>query len=416
MALPIYNLSVLDNVPRAASGAQVYVYTQPTTGITPPTFDGSIITPGSWSTAATPLATIYADNGGSVPLPNPFNLDGNGNGWFYAVSGVYTVVVTGGTLASPLILADQALLTTSAGGLTLQTNGSANSNQALLNLVQGSNITITNSGGNTTISGTATAITFKINGTNATSQVLQNLVAGSGITISDGGSGNITFASTGGLSLEVDGTPNTDQGLLNLKHGTHTTVVDDGSGGVTIDSAYPVFQANSVALTSSGTVNLQPGSGISITNPSAGNVLISSTASIDVNQLTATLTAAQILALNVTPIQLVPAPGAGFINVPIAVLFEFNEVGAAFAGVHTGYLVVYYNTTKSSNLSGDSTGLLDQTVQTFEQCTPGTTNIFSTSAQAVNQPIMLYNNAAAYTGGGTSTLDVTVLYTTYAVV
>jgi hypothetical protein len=416
MALPIYQLSILDNVPRAASGAQVYVYTQPTTGITPPTEDGAgNSTPGTWSTAATALASIYSDNAGADALPNPFTLDGNASGWFYATEGLYTVVIVGSTLATPLIFVDQALLTTSAGGTTFETNGVANTNQALLNLVQGANITLSASGGNITISGTAAAVSFEINGTAASSQVVQNLIAGSGMTITDGGSGDITFASTGGVTLQVNGTPNSDQSLLNLFDGANVTITDAGSGKVTIASAYPIFQANSTPLTSSGTINFSPGTGITITNPSAGNVLITSTTSDEVQQVTVTLTASQIIALNGTPFQLVPAPGAGFINVPISVMFEFNEVGAAFAGVSTNDLLVYYNTTKSTNLTGTSTGLLDQTVQTFEQCTPGTTNIFSTNAQAVNQPIML-SSPSTFTGGGTSTLDVTVFYITVAVV
>lgn len=60
------------------SGANVYICTQPAvTGIIPPS----------------PLASIFADPLGTVPLANPIPTDGLGNYFFYAAIGVYTIVV-----------------------------------------------------------------------------------------------------------------------------------------------------------------------------------------------------------------------------------------------------------------------------------------------------------------------------------
>jgi hypothetical protein len=286
-------------------------------------------------------------------------------------------------------------------------------------LVQGANITIASVGGNITISGTAAKVQFQINGSNASSQVLQNLIAGSGITISDGGGGAITIASSGGISLEVNGTPNGDQSLLNLVNGANVTITDEGSGSVSIAAAYPIFQVNSTPLTSSGTVNLQAGAGILITNPSAGNIQIAQTGSAVLTSSTLTLTAAEVLALDVTPIQLVPAPGAGIILVPQFAVYEFDVAGSPpgeFANTHSNDLQIYVNTTQVGNLQASSAGLIDQSQQTFETANASATNIFGDVAEIVNQPIMLFNNSSAYTGGGSSTLTVTVYYTTYEVV
>jgi hypothetical protein len=419
MALPIYQLSILNNVPQQASGALVYVYTQPTTGITPPTEDGAgNSTPGVWTPSAAPLATIYFDNAGADQMPNPFQLDGNANGWFYATSGLYTIVVTGSNLATALILVDQALLTTSAGGTTFETNGVTNSNQALLNLVQGSNITITSSGGNTTISGTAAGVTFKTNSTNNSSQVLLNLIAGAGVTLTDGGGGAITIASSGGLSLEVNGTPNGSQSLLNLVNGSHVTITDDMSGDITFAADYPAFQANSTPLTSTATINFQQGSGIVITNPSAGTVNIAASSALSpvIQNIQVTLSSAQILLLHTTPIQILPAQGTGTVIGIDSVQFEFVPVTTAYASVSTADLAVYVDTTKATNFTGDSTGLIDQTAKTFEIVTATTNKFFTTDAHSDNTGCFIANVGTGNYTTGDGTLVVNLNYYVIAVV
>ncbi len=418
MPLPIYNLSILDNTPRGVGGASVYVYTQPTTGITAPTFDGNgNIVPGSWSTSATPLATIYSDNAGSDPLPNPFKLDGNGNGWFYAVDGLYTVVVNGGTLNAPLILVDQSLISASGSGTVFETNGVTNSTQALLNLVQGSNITITETGGNVTISGAASAITFKTNGTNNSSQTLFDLSAGAGITLTDEGSGVIQISVSGGLSLEVNGTPNASQALLNLVNGSHVTITDAGGGDVSIAADYPGFQANSTPLSSTATINFQQGAGILITNPSAGTVNIAVAPSYQpvLQQVQVTLSSAELLALHATPIQVLPAQGSNTVIVVDNVVLEFVPNTTPYASVATSDLAVYVDTTKATTFTGDSTGLIDQTAKTFELFAKSTTNFFTTDAHSDNQPCMIANVGAGNFTAGDGTVVVTVNYYVLAV-
>jgi hypothetical protein len=413
MPLPIYNLSILDNSPRAASGAMVYVYNQPTTGITAPTFDGmGNIVPGSWTDAATPLASIYSDNAGSDPLPNPFMLDGNANGWFYAVDGLYTVVVTGSTLNAPLILVDQSLISASGSGTVFQTNGSANPNQALLNLVQGSNITLAVSGGNVTISGTAAGVAFKNNGTNNSSQTVLNLVSGTGITLTDGGGGAITIASTGGVTFKVNGTPNADQTLLNLFDGANITVTDAGSGKVTIASGYPIFQANSTPLTSSGTINFQQGSGVVITNPSAGTVNIAVASSFQpvLQQATVLISSAQLLALRATPVSLIVAQGSSSVIVVDSVVLEFIPDTTPYSTVSTADLAVYVDTTKATTFTGDSTALIDQSAKTFEILSPTAAKFFTTDAHSDNTACFIANVSGAEYTAGNGTLNVTVNY------
>lgn len=79
---------------------------------------------------------------------------------------------------------------------TLQTDGVNNSDQALLNLVAGPNITLTPSGGDVTISGIPTTLALKTNNVANGSQSILNLKNGTGVTIADDGVGGVTINSS----------------------------------------------------------------------------------------------------------------------------------------------------------------------------------------------------------------------------
>lgn len=73
-----YDNSISNCIGVAISGCQIYVCTQPaTTNVIPPS----------------PLAVLYTDSTGSTPAPNPVTADGNGNYFFYAATGTYTIVL-----------------------------------------------------------------------------------------------------------------------------------------------------------------------------------------------------------------------------------------------------------------------------------------------------------------------------------
>lgn len=84
--------------------------------------------------------------------------------------------------------------------LVLETNGVYNSNQALLNLQQGSGITLTNVAGTTTIVASSTALLLETNAATNSSQTLLNLVNGNNITMTNAaGATTINAAGTGFL-------------------------------------------------------------------------------------------------------------------------------------------------------------------------------------------------------------------------
>jgi len=95
-----------------------------------------------------------------------------------------------------------------------------------------------------------TSLLLQTNGVNNTLQSVLNLIAGSNITLTPNGSGGVTIASSGSGSsilLQTEGVDNPVQNLLNLVAGTNMTITDDGAGNITFDAtggSGPTITAN----------------------------------------------------------------------------------------------------------------------------------------------------------------------------
>lgn len=303
MALARIDGSVFDNVPRPVPGASIAVLTQPANTTTQP---------------GSPLASIFQDVNGTLPLPNPFsaanfplnglnNFDGNGNYFFYIASGTYTVQIYGGTLANQIVLADQAA-GTPATGVTLQHGGVANSTQTLLNLAAGAGMTITEASGTVTFVAAASAITFQTNGTNNGSQTTLNLAQGTGMTITNS-SGTVTFTAAAGPVFQTNAVNNTTQTTLNLQNGSNITITNPSAGNVTIAATLPAFQTNGTPTSNQTTINYQSGTNITVSNPSAGNVAFNAFGVV--NKSASQDFTAQSAAIVTTTLLAVGASGAG---------------------------------------------------------------------------------------------------------
>jgi hypothetical protein len=162
----------------AIAGAQVYVCAQPANVASAP---------------PSPLALIYSDPNGLVPITQPIITDGFGHYNFYALAGLYTVVVALGGLIQQ-VYPDQSLGGVGTGtggtGLVIQVNGSVVANQLVLNLQQGNGISLAaDSSGDVTISGAV----FQTNGVNNPVQGLLNLKAGVNISVAADGAGGVTI-------------------------------------------------------------------------------------------------------------------------------------------------------------------------------------------------------------------------------
>lgn len=168
----------------AVPGAQVYVCLQPANIASLP---------------PTPLANIFSDVNGLVPLSQPIITDGFGHYDFYAAANVYTVIVGLGGLIQQ-VYPDQ-----SVGGASGTSGG-----------------------------GGGTALNLQVNGTSNVNQLLLNLVGKNGVAVADAGNGTINIT---GSVFQTNSIPNTLQSVLNLKSGSGITVSSDAVGGVTITNS-----------------------------------------------------------------------------------------------------------------------------------------------------------------------------------
>jgi hypothetical protein len=119
----------------AVPGAQIFVCTQPANiAFAPPT----------------PLANIFSDVNGLVPITQPILTDGFGHYDFYAVPAIYTIVVAIGNQIQQ-VYPDQSVGGGTQGGgtaLTIMVNGTTSADQLALNLESSdTSVTITDLGG-----------------------------------------------------------------------------------------------------------------------------------------------------------------------------------------------------------------------------------------------------------------------------
>lgn len=174
----------------AVPGAQIYVCTQPANiAALPPS----------------PLATIFSDVNGLVPITQPIITDGFGHYDFYAAAGVYTIVVGLGGVVQQ-VYTDQ-----SVGGAS-----------------------------GTSGAGGGTALVLQVNGTTTTNQLLLNLAGQGSVVTADAGGGTINIT---GPVFQTSGATNTLQTKLNLTPGTGISLASDGLGGVTITNTLPATAA-----------------------------------------------------------------------------------------------------------------------------------------------------------------------------
>lgn len=227
----------------AVPGAQIYVCNQPA-NVFPPTTPART-TPVPW-TGPTPLAQIWSDDG-FTPIVQPILTDGFGHYDFYALPGLYTIVVVfNGTVQQYYVDQSVGNVGTSLGSSVLfSTNGSPNFNQLVQNLVQGGGIEIvTDNFGNTVISSSGGGgLVLETNGTLNGDQALQNLVDGSNVSIVQDGAGNVTIG-----CVDVTSTPEASRWVIwESSNGATWLVVGDAEDTADSGASQAANAANATA-------------------------------------------------------------------------------------------------------------------------------------------------------------------------
>jgi len=128
---------------------------------------------------------------------------------------------------------------------------------------------------------------------------------------------------------------------------------------------------------------------------------------VGLNRKVIAISSAQLLAIKDTPIQLVPAPGAGFMNVPVAILIDMQAGSAAYTDAGGAVSVTQgswtqalaANTVFTAGIGLRNHQLVDFAALATAAATPTNENAALTLAKATN-------NFAA----GNGTALVTVLY------
>jgi len=241
-------------------------------------------------------------SGGTVAtsaLPNPFTTDNLGNFFFYAAAGTYTVQVYDaslGRLTKQLVFADQPIVAGGAGsgsvtsvGLTMPAEFTVTGSP----IINAGTLAVTKANQNANLfyagpgNGAPAAPGFR-------AMVAADLPAGTGTVTSIA----ITLAVPGFLSAAIAGSPLTTNGTI----------------GLTI----------SLANQNANLVFAGPSSG------GAGPPTFRGLVAADLPQAVVNLSSAQILALQTTPVTLVPAPGVGFTIVPLYIHIVFFGGAAAY--------------------------------------------------------------------------------------
>lgn len=278
------------------------------TGVTPTGYNGIwqiVSVAGTSVVVTTPFTLVAIANpgtyvsGGTVAtsaLPNPFPTDTLGNFFFYALAGVYTVQIFD-TLSriSPLVLLDQNVV---AGG------GSGSVTSVAVTMPGEWSV----SGSPITTSGTIAI--------SKTTQSANQLYAGP----TSGGAASPTFRALVAADLPA-GTGT----VTSVAHTLAVPAIFSASvAGSPITTTGTLADTITLVSENANTVWAGPSSGAPA--PPTFRSLVSN----DLPMTVTTLSSAQILALQTTPVALVPAPGVGFAIMPDDIAIVFIGGGAAY--------------------------------------------------------------------------------------
>lgn len=211
--------------------------------------------------------------------------------------------------------------------------------------------------------------------------------------------------------------------ILALTEGGTNASLTANNGGILYSTASAAAilsgtaTANQVLLSGSSTTPAWSTATYPATAGTSGNVLQSDgtnfvstafTSPGSLNYATKTLTSAQVKALNVTQIEVVPAPGLGKVIIPISQCIYKLTYGGSNAFTGGGAVGVYWGTTVQAI---SSSAAITGTASVYNGTIPsslGNTAIASLENIALN----LFNTGSAFTGNaaGNNTVGVSFMY------
>lgn len=113
----------------------------------------------------------------------------------------------------------------------------------------------------------------------------------------------------------------------------------------------------------------------------------------EIVDVVATITSAQLLALNATPVEIIPAPGAGKALILEGALLFLDYAGVAYAGIAAGedLSFKYTNAAGAEVMRVETTGFLDATADALRYARPtDLTNMIPVHTPIANAPIVAH--------------------------
>ena len=330
--------------------------------VTTPYTLAAIANPGTYLAGGTVTTSI---------MPNPFPTDTLGNFFFYAAAGIYTVQIYDSlSRIAPLVLADQNV-----------TAGSGTGSVTSVALTVPGEFSV--SGSPITTSGTLAVTKANQN---------PNLVY-AGPT--GGGAAAPTFR-----ALVAADMPAGTGTVTSVSHTLTVPPIFSASvGGSPITTSGTLADAVSLVSQNANLVWAGPSSG------AAANPTFRSLVAQDLPFTTTTLSSAQILALQTTPVTLVAAPGVGFTIVPTRIVIKFFGGGIAYTDA--GGAVSFANGSMSAALAANAIFLVtvspNRRIQVFPW--PGATDTAANPPSDDNAALTIQKATNQFAAGnGTATI------------
>ena len=330
-----------------------------------------VTTPYTLAAIANPGAYISGGTVVTSALPNPFPTDTLGNFFFYAAAGIYSVQIYDSlSRIMPLVLADQNVV---AGG----GSGSVTS----VALAMPAEFTVSGS----PITGAGTLTATKAN------QSANLVYAGP----SGGGPAAPTFRTLVSADMPA--------GTGTVTSVAHTLTVPGIFSSAVAGS--PITSAGTLADTIS---LVNQNANLVWAGPSSGSAALPTFRSLvaqDLPNVSVSLSSAQILALQTTPVTLVAAQGVGFSIIPTMIIIKFSGGGIAYTDA--GGAVSFSNGSMSASLASNAIFLVttspNRRIQSFPW--PGATDTAGNPPSDDNAALTISKATNQFAAGnGTATV------------